>query len=61
MDHIEAHLQRRHQPGYYATILNITPIALGRISKQHSERKSFTGSITSSAVLSGEMKEYFPI
>lgn len=35
MDQIETNFQREHQPGYYASILNITPKALGRITKQH--------------------------
>jgi AraC-like DNA-binding protein len=35
MDNIEAHFQPENQPGYYASLLYITPKALGRITKQH--------------------------
>ena len=27
--------RKEHQPGYYASLLNLTPKALGRITRQH--------------------------
>ncbi len=35
VEHIEDNFRKEHQPGYYASLLYITPKALGRITKQH--------------------------
>jgi AraC family transcriptional activator of pobA len=57
MDHIEAHFQREHQPGYYASILNITPKALGRITKQHFN-KTLTDLIAERIVIEAKRELY---
>lgn len=57
MDNIEAHFQREHQPGFYASILNITPKALGRITKQHFN-KTLTDLIAERIVIEAKRELY---
>jgi AraC family transcriptional activator of pobA len=57
MDHIETHFQREHQPGYYASVLNITPKALGKITKQHFN-KTLTDLIAERIVIEAKRELY---
>lgn len=57
MDHIEKNFHRERQPGYYASVLNITPKALGRITKQHFN-KTLTNLIAERIIIEAKRELY---
>lgn len=57
MEYIEKNFQKEHQPGYYASLLNITPKALGRITKQHFN-KTLTNLIAERIVIEAKRELY---
>jgi AraC family transcriptional regulator, transcriptional activator of pobA len=57
MEYIEYHFNKEHQPGYYASLLNITPKALGRITKQHFN-KTLTDLIAERIIIEAKRELY---
>jgi AraC family transcriptional activator of pobA len=57
MEHIEQYFHKEHQPGYYASLLNITPKALGRITKQHFN-KTLTDLIAERIIIEAKRELY---
>lgn len=57
VEHIEQYFHKEHQPGYYASLLNITPKALGRITKQHFN-KTLTELIAERIVIEAKRELY---
>ena len=56
-EHIETNFRKEHQPGFYATLLNITPKALGRITKQHFN-KTLTDLIAERVIIEAKRELY---
>lgn len=57
MDAIEAHYKTKHSAGDYATLLNITSKALGKIAKQHFN-KTLTALISERIVIEAKRELY---
>lgn len=57
MDHIEKNFHKEHQPSYYASLLAITPKALGRITKQHFN-KTLTNLIAERIIIEAKRELY---
>jgi AraC family transcriptional activator of pobA len=57
MDHIETNFHKEHQPGYYASVLHLTPKALGRITKQHFN-KTLTDLIAERIIIEAKRELY---
>lgn len=57
MDHIEENFHKEHQPGYYASLLNMTPKALGRVTKQHFN-KTLTNLIAERIIIEAKRELY---
>lgn len=56
-EHIETNFRNEHQPSFYASLLNITPKALGRITKQHFN-KTLTDLIAERVIIEAKRELY---
>jgi AraC-like DNA-binding protein len=57
VEHIEDNFRQEHQPSYYASLLNITPKALGRIIKQYYNR-TLTNLIAERVIIEAKRELY---
>lgn len=57
VEHIESNFKKEHQPAYYASLLNITPKALGKITKQH-YNKTLTHLIAERVIIEAKRELY---
>jgi AraC family transcriptional regulator, transcriptional activator of pobA len=57
MEHIEENFQKERQPGYYASLLSLTPKALGKITKQHFN-KTLTDLIAERIIIEAKRELY---